>query len=159
MGEGSGDGACGQTTGQNKSGLMKTAILISIGLFIFWGCTNIQGDIPVKEDKRIALRADTVNVVKLTDTLVVYESTCRGCAFEASTNFDISDSLGIVKLEKIISTDNNPPDMNGGSISKDLVLVPLKTGTTKMKLYKFWKQPVTAADSARFTTYTIQVNN
>ncbi|MBK8311990.1 MAG: hypothetical protein IPL04_14870 [Chitinophagaceae bacterium] len=56
----------------------------------------------------------------MTDTLVIYESTCRGCAFEGSTNFEISDSLGIIKLYDIITEDNNPSDMDGGSISKTL---------------------------------------
>ena len=49
--------------------------------------------------------------------------------------------------------------MAGGSISKDLILVPLKTGTTAFKLYKFWEQVATAKDSARFTTYTVEVKN
>jgi hypothetical protein len=47
--------------------------------------------------------------------------------------------------------------MDGGSISKDLVLVPQKTGITNMKLYKFWKEEKTAEDSSRFTTYKIEV--
>ncbi|MFM6924328.1 MAG: hypothetical protein ACKOU7_02425 [Ferruginibacter sp.] len=108
-------------------------------------------------DNRIALRTDTINVVKLTDTLVIYESTCRGCAYETSTNFAISDSMDIIKLADIVTTDNSPADMDGGSISKDLVLVPQKTGVTSMKLFKFWKQEKTAEDSARFTTYKIEV--
>ena len=91
--------------------------------------------------------------------MVIYESTCRGCAYEGSTNFGISDSLGIVKLDNVITTDNSSPDMAGGSISKDLILVPLKTGTTAFKLYKFWEQVATAKDSARFTTYTVEVKN
>jgi hypothetical protein len=49
--------------------------------------------------------------------------------------------------------------MNGGSISKDLILVPLITGTTTFKLYKFWEQQHSAEDSSRFTTYTVQVKN
>jgi len=108
-------------------------------------------------DNRISLRTDTVNIVKLTDTLVIYESTCRGCAYEASTNFAISDSMNIIKLADIASADNNPPDVAGGSISKTLILVPQKPGTTIIKLYKFWSQEKTAADSARFSSYKIEV--
>ena len=105
------------------------------------------------------LRADTINVVKLFDTLVINESTCRGCAYEESTHFEIKDSLDIIKLLDIITTDNNPPDMDGGSISKDLILAPVKTGTTSVKLYKFWKRDLKPEDSARFTTYKIEVRN
>jgi hypothetical protein len=108
-------------------------------------------------DKKISLRTDTINVVKLTDTLVIYQSTCRGCAFEKSTNFAVSDSLNMIKLVDVITTDNSPADMDGGSISKDLILVPVKTGITIMKLFKFWKQEKTAEDSARFTLYKIEV--
>ena len=49
--------------------------------------------------------------------------------------------------------------MDGGSISKTLVLVPTKIGTTTFKLYKFWKQERTAEDSARFSSYSIEVKN
>ena len=108
-------------------------------------------------DKRILLRTDTVNIVKLTDTLTIFESTCRGCAYEQSTNFAISDSMNIIKLADIVTRDNNPPDMAGGSISKYLILVPQKPGATVIKLYKFWKEEKTAADSARFATYKIEV--
>jgi len=108
-------------------------------------------------DNRISLRTDTINIVRLTDTLVIYESTCRGCAYEASTNFAISDSMNIIKLTGIVTTDNSPANMDGGSISKDLILVPQKTGATIVKLYKFWSQEKTAADSARFSSYKIEV--
>jgi len=129
--------------------------LISATLF---GCTNNTAKHGKQtSDKRIAIRTDTINIVKLTDTLIIYESTCRGCAFEKSTNFAVSDSMDIIKLANIVTTDNSPADMDGGSISKDLVLVPQKTGITNMRLYKFWKEEKTAEDSARFTTYKIEV--
>lgn len=127
-------------------------VLISI---VAASCNNNAKDIIA--DNRIALRADTINIVKLTDTLVIYESTCRGCAYERSTNFLVEDSMNIIKLVDIITTDNSPADMDGGSISKDLILVPQKTGTTIIKLYKFWKLEKTAEDSARFTSYKIEV--
>jgi hypothetical protein len=118
-------------------------------------CTNNSKD---AVDKRISLRTDTINVVKLTDTLIIYQSTCRGCEFEKSTNFAISDSMNMIKLADVITTDNSPADMDGGSINKDLILVPVKAGTTIFKLYKFWKQEKTTADSAGFKSYKIEVN-
>ena len=125
------------------------------------GCSNNSKDIVEdkkdKLDNRISLSTDTINVVKLTDTLVIYQSTCRGCAYEKSTNFGITDSMNIIKLADIVTTDNSPADMDGGSISKDLILLPEKAGTTIIKLYKFWTEEKTAKDSARFTSYKIEV--
>jgi len=125
------------------------------------GCSNNPKDVVEEEkgipDNRISLSTDTINVVKLTDTLVIYQSTCRGCEYENSTNFAISDSMNIIKLADIVTTDDSPAGMDGGSINKDLVLVPQKTGKTIIKLYKFWKQEKTTADSARFTSYQIEV--
>lgn len=138
---------------------MKKLLLILIAVVFFLSCTSNKKGMAVLKNMKVALRTDTLNVVKLTDTLVIYESACRGCAYEQSTHFDISDSLGIIKLLDIITTDNSSPDMAGGSISKDLILVPLKTGSVTIKLYKFWKEQTTAEDSARFTPYKIEVRN
>ena len=138
---------------------MKKFILVIISALFILSCTDNKKENVIKEDNRMALHTDTLNVVKLTDTVVIYESTCRGCAFEGSTSFEISDSLGIIKLYDIITEDNNPSDMDGGSISKTLVLVPTKIGTTTFKLYKFWKHERTAEDSARFSSYSIEVKN
>lgn len=136
---------------------MKSLILVIISALPILSCGDNKKENAVEKNNRIALHTDTLNIVKLTDTLVIYESTCRGCAYENSTNFEISDSLGIIKLNNIITEDNNPSDMNGGSISKTLILIPAKTGITTFKLYKFWKQERTAEDSARFNSYSIEV--
>lgn len=135
---------------------MKKLILLSSVSFLLVCCNNKTAD-KTNPDKRIALRSDTLNVVKLTDTLVIFESTCRGCAYEGSTSFSITDSMEIIKLANVITIDNNSPDMNGGSVSKQLVLVPVKTGITNFKMYKFWERPETAADSTMFTSFKIEV--
>ncbi len=122
----------------------------------FFSCTNNNKE-AVEIDNKIALRTDTLNVVKLTDTLIIYESTCRGCKYEVSTNFTIDDSMNLIKLSDIVTTDNSPADMSGGSISKDLILVPVKPGVTIMKLYKFWTEEKTAKDSTGFASYKIEV--
>ena len=134
---------------------MNKIFFIALISLVVTSCNNSTKDIVA--DNRIALRTDTINTVKLTDTLVIYESTCRGCAYERSTNFAISDSMNVIKLFDVITTDNSSADMDGGSISKDLVLVSLKPGVTIMKLYKFWTQEKTAKDSANFTSYKIEV--
>ena len=138
---------------------MRNFACITAILSVLVCCTNKGNEKTIKADNRVSLRADTVNLVKLTDTLVIFESTCRGCAVEVSTNFGIQDSLGIIKLENVITADNNPPEMNGGSVSKELILVPVKPGRTTFKLYKFWTLEKSAEDSARFTSYIIDVRN
>ncbi|HEV7781502.1 MAG TPA: hypothetical protein VGO58_09555 [Chitinophagaceae bacterium] len=136
---------------------MRT-LSIPLAVMLFVSCNNAKKENEVT-DKRIVLHSDTLNVVKLTDTLLIPESTCRGCAYENSTDFEINDSLGIIRLNGIITTDNNPGNMDGGSISKLLVLVPLKTGTTTFKLYKFWSRERTNKDSANARSYTVEVKN
>ncbi|MEP7256342.1 MAG: hypothetical protein ABI666_11250 [Ferruginibacter sp.] len=138
---------------------MKTIFLFAFVVVFFIRCNDDKKIEVLKEDKRIALRTDSINVARLADTLVIYESTCRGCEYEGSTRFDISDSLGIIKLLDVITNDNNSADTDGGSISKELVLVPLKIGTTTIKQYKFWSEKTASQDSARFKTYTIEVRN
>ena len=137
---------------------MKKIFLFIVVIF-FIRCNDDKKNEALKKDKRIALRTDSINITRLTDTLVIYESTCRGCEYEGSTRFDISDSLGIIKLLDVKTYDNSPADMDGGSISKELVLIPLKIGTTSIKLYKFLSEKTTSEDSARLKTYTIEVRN
>ncbi len=138
--------------------MIKQAMAVIIAAATITSCNN--DTTPAEEkDKRISLSSDTVNVVTMRDTMVIYESTCRGCAYEASTSFDIEDTAGVVKLEKIVTTDNNPSDMAGGNVSKELVIVPVKTGGTTFKLYKSWKGGFSAEDSARAKTYTVEVTN
>jgi len=117
----------------------------------------VSGKNPVYQ--RVELRSDTLNRVKLTDTLVIYESVCRGCAYENSATFGIDDSLQLVELYNIETADNNPPDMDGGSLQKYILLVPKKTGTTRFRFYSFLKKPLTAEDSTRFTEYNLEIQN
>jgi len=138
---------------------MKIFLFFAVTISILWSCNNLKKEVIDKKNTKLELRANTVNIVKPTDTLVIYESTCRGCAYEASTHFEIKDSLDIIKLLDIITSDNNPPDMDGGNISKSLILAPVKTGSTTLKLYKFLERDVKPEDSARFTTYKIEVQN
>lgn len=109
--------------------------------------------------QRVELRSDTLNLVKLTDTLVIYESVCRGCEYENSASFAIHDSLQLLELYNIETADNNPPDVDGGSLQKYILLVPKKTGNTRFRLYSFLEQPPTAEDSTRFTEYSVMIQN
>jgi hypothetical protein len=137
---------------------MKITVLFYLVLF-FLSCNNAEEKTDGIKDTKISLWPDSLNVVHLKDTLVIYESTCRGCAYESSTHFSVSDSMNIIKMEKVISIDNNSTDMAGGSTGKQIVLLPLKTGTTSFKLYKFWKEKPAPKDSLQFKLYTIEVQN
>lgn len=106
---------------------------------------------------RIDLRSDTINVVKLTDTLQIWKSVCRGCADEYIPRFDISDSLNIIEWIRTETVDNNPPDVDGGSLSKFIVMKPKKTGTTTIKFYRFMGEINAAKDSSDYTLYQITV--
>ncbi|MFN8307822.1 MAG: hypothetical protein U0T79_13680 [Ferruginibacter sp.] len=136
---------------------MRTIAGLIISFFLLASCND--KDKEATTHNWVALRADSINTVLLTDTLVIYESVCRGCAYEGSTRFDIQDSLGMIKLVDIISTDDNSSDMAGGSISKDLLLKPVRTGTTRIRLFKFLSPDSASADSARSITYMINVKN
>ncbi len=103
------------------------------------------------------LQQGKLNKVSLKDTLWITESTCRGCEFENSTNFDIEDSAGLVKLVSIKTTDDAPANTDGGSISKTLILVATGTGTTTIKQYKYYGNEMTAKDSANYKSYSIEI--
>ena len=139
---------------------MKKLFPLTVSIILFAACNSSTA---VKttdaDDNKVTLHSDTMNVVKLTDTLVIYESTCRGCKYEGSTEFEVRDSLEIIKLLNVRTIDNNSPDMAGGSVSKHVILVPQKSGTTTIKLFKFYGEDTRAKDSLHFTPYTIQVQN
>ena len=139
---------------------MKKVLALVVVVGFFFNCINKKNKEAEQKDTKVSLRTDTLNVVKLGDTLVIYESTCRGCAYESSTAFAIKDSFDIVKLLRVETTDNNSPDMAGGSVSKNLILVPAKRGVTTLKMYKFWEGvPSSINDSLPFTPYQIEVRN
>jgi len=139
---------------------MEKILVFVVIVGFFLNCINKKKKEAEQKDTKVSLRTDTLNVVKLGDTLVIYESTCRGCAYESSTAFAIKDSFDIVKLLRVETYDNNSPDMAGGSVSKNLILVPAKRGATILKMYKFWKGvPSNMNDSLPFTPYQIEVRN
>ena len=137
---------------------MKKVILLS-AISAFLICCNNNKQKVTEKDNRIYLRTDTLNVVKLTDTLVIYESVCRGCAYEGSTYFSINDSMGNIVLQEVITKDNHSPDVAGGNISKILILTASTIGKSSFKLYKFTNGLPTEKDSAIFTRYNVEVKN
>lgn len=138
--------------------IYKTAGLVLIAAIAIVACNNRSSG-KTSNEHRVVLARDTVNVVKLSDTLVIGESVCRGCAYEGSTRFDISDSLGLVRLLAIETQDDHPSDMSGGYIGKTLVLVPTKTGTTTFRMYKLFSPASAGVDSTHYISYTVTVQN
>jgi hypothetical protein len=137
---------------------MKKIMLIGIISTFLFCCNNKDAD-STKTTNRVVLRTDVLNMVKVTDTLVISESVCRGCAHEGSTYFSINDSTDNIVLHQVITKDNNPSDVAGGNISKTLILIPTRPGTTNFKLYKFVNGLPTAKDSAIFTRYPVEIKN
>ena len=138
---------------------MKNKLIILFGTILLISCNNQSGEPHRTKDKTTELQRDGITIVKLTDKLVIYESTCRGCEYEKSTRFEIMDSLNILKLQDIITTDDNPSNMDGGSISKDIIITPIKTGITILRLYKIWGANTATRDSANYKLYTVEVRN
>ncbi len=136
---------------------MRTIAGMVATLFLLAACSNIESD--ANTNKWVSLRSDSINMVKITDTLVIYESICRGCAYEGTVQFSISDSLEIVKQLEVITEDGNNPEEAGGSISKDILLKPMRPGITTIKLFKILAPNTAKEDSARFRTYSIHVTN
>jgi len=108
-----------------------------------------------KDKNKVYLKPNQLTIAKRTDTLVISENTCKGCAYEYATHFDVEDSLGMTKLDRIVTTDND----RSGTVNKDLFLVPVKTGRTSIKLYKYYHQKPTAEDSAQGAVYSIEIKN
>ena len=142
---------------------MKKIVFLFSSLIVITSCTNNSNNKGKNEkpDTRISLQADSIiNTVKLTDTLVIFDGTCRGCAVENSTNYTISDTGNIVKLATIKTIDNSPPDMDGGSVDKEIEIAPIKTGKTVMKFYKYYQgEDNTKNDTVFVRNYVIEITN
>lgn len=139
---------------------MKKIFFLFSALIIITSCANNSNtkETIEKPDTRISLQADSVtNTVKLSDTLVIFDGTCRGCAVENSTNYAISDSNNIVKLATIKTIDYSSPDTDGGSVSKEIEITPIKTGKTVMNFYKYYQSEIN--DTVFVKKYIINVTN
>ncbi|MBK6936631.1 MAG: hypothetical protein IPH18_06895 [Chitinophagaceae bacterium] len=132
-------------------------IIISLFLIVTLIVCNSTKQSDNFRNKRINLRTDTINVVKLTDTLQIWQSVCRGCADEFIPRFGISDSLNMIEVLRTETVDDNPPDVDGGSMSKFIVMMPRTTGTTTIKFYQFMGHINAAQDSSNYTLYQITV--
>jgi hypothetical protein len=119
---------------------MKILVSLIFAFLFITACKNKQAEV---KNERIFLFEDTLQIVKLTDTLKISESACRACPYQESTSFVLKDSLDVVKLYATETNDANPSGMAGGTISKTLVIIPLKKGTTTFKIYTLLKPPGT----------------
>ncbi len=138
---------------------MRSFWCMLVLLIAVYSCNDGRYGKTKGKDNRQVLHTDSINIVRLSDKLLIDESICRGCEYENSVRFSIRDSLEIVKLEKVITIDNSPPDMDGGYVSKEVMITPLNPGITTIRLYKILSSKTAKEDSARFKTYTIQVKN
>jgi hypothetical protein len=134
---------------------MKRSIQLILILFLVFSCETQDSQLKKTTGKRIILNPYYDNVAKLNDTLIISESTFRNCEYEELTDLKIEDSLNLIKLGEIVSTEHKSPNRKRTTIGKDLLLVPVEKGITTIKLYRFYKQEVFARDTG-FYTITIQ---
>lgn len=85
---------------------MKKVLYIILASGLLMSCNTgkkekSSPDQPLPAYSRVELRSDTLNLVKRTDTLVIDQSVCIGCAYEESASFSVHDSLGLVELYKL----------------------------------------------------------
>lgn len=138
---------------------MRSFWCMLVLLIAVYSCNDGRYSKTKGKDNPQVLHTDRINIVRLSDKLLIDESICRGCEYENSVRFSIRDSLEIVKLEEVITIDDSPPDMDGGYVSKEVMITPLKPGITTIRLYKILSSKTAKEDSARFKTYTIEVKN
>jgi hypothetical protein len=136
-----------------------TKFFILVFVLIAFSCNDTEQKKPAKASDLIIMTPQGKNVAQMNDSLVIYETVCRGCEYEKSTHFEISDSMDLVKIIKIETLDQNSHNTKGGFIDKHIYMVPLKPGQTKIKLYKFNTETPTAQDSLSFTYYDILIKN
>ena len=130
---------------------MKIFLPVLLSGFVMFSCNDNR------DDKKIVLHEDGINKVKITDTMLINASTCRGCAYENSTDFDVVDSAKIITLFAVKTIDDRNNNSDGGNIAKEIILVAADTGTTTIKLVKSYKDSA-AINSSNFTVYKIRVS-
>lgn len=129
-------------------------------LFFVFSCHENSNANKKKYNHFTELQKDSVNVVKLGDSLVIFEGTCRGCEYEESTTFEIEDPEGLMVLERVETVDYSHSNVDGGSISKTLILTSQKTGNTQLKVFKFYDpddEELKSKDALHFVSYKIKV--
>lgn len=139
---------------------MKSILItiVTLSMLLLFGCEHLKKHLfGSNSDNKIMLKTDTLNSVTMKDTMFIYENACRGCAYEHSIHFSIEDTANVVALHDVITTDSNPENMDGGSVSKDLIIVPKKIGSTTIKMHKFSNDIPDAKDSTDYTFYRVEV--
>jgi hypothetical protein len=134
-----------------------TKFIIVVFVLIALSCNNSDQKKPAKISDLIIMTPLGKNLAQMNDSLVIYETVCRGCDYEKSTHFEIADSMDLVKVVKIETLNYNASGTEGGSIDKHIYMVPVKPGHTKIKLYKFNTETPAAEDSLAFTYYDIEI--
>ncbi len=136
---------------------MKRLFLFPLLAIMLIAC---ESDIEKRYKNMVSLRQDTLNVVHLNDSLVVYSGICRGCEYQFTVEFSAHDTAGIISFVELQTIDDNPPDMAGGSLYKNLIFAPQQEGNTLLNVYRFLNPRdsiLTMEDSAMVQTYSIKI--
>lgn len=136
-----------------------TQMLRSAAFILFFaGCyTKSPENEKQEKNSMLELIPGKLNEATMADTLFVSASSCRGCAPEYTPQYELTDSMSVVSLHSVEVVDNNPPDMDGGSLENRIVMLPLKTGSTIIKLYSFMTGDSARQDSSQYTAYQIRI--
>jgi hypothetical protein len=133
--------------------------IIIFACYTLLSCKNQE---TIKHDKvnGITLQSDSLNIVKLTDSLVIYETLCGGCNDDTMrASFDIQDSEGLLKAQEERTVSDRRPGKEDNPVLKTFILVPLNTGSTKLSVSKYWHQPGATEDSESHKEYLIEIRN
>jgi hypothetical protein len=150
VGKGCREGAGREKKKQAKQSSMRTAFITLLTVF------TISCNSPHKGKKVVLTVGHRTNSARLGDTLLIYETACKGCPDERSTHFKIVESENIVKLDRITTDDDN---FTGGSITKRIYLIPIKRGKTKLELYKIRGDQPTEMELTVHDVYNIEIKN
>src|SRR5574337_1182165 len=97
-----------------------TKYLMTVLILMTFGCNNTSQKTTTKSSDLIIMSPQGKNLAQMNDSLVIYETVCRGCEYEKSTHFEISDSMNLVKIVKIETLDHNSPGTEGGFMDKHI---------------------------------------
>ena len=135
--------------------MIKTWLFTICAISLAVSCKN-QSATEKKTGKRVVLRRFFVNTAGMYDTLVISQTTCRGCGYEQLTDMKVEDNLGLIKAETIESYDWRRSNGNGIEVRRDLLLLPVKTGdSTTLMFYRYYDDSHIARDTMAYLV-TIQ---
>ncbi len=133
---------------------MRSIIILAAVAGFLSSCNDKTG---AAQNNYKSLSATKINTVGMLDTMVIHEKLCRGCPAENTTDFDIRDTGNVVELFSIKTTDDHSGKEDSNHISKEIILIPLKKGSTTFKFFKTAPGISQSPGAPAFTAYKVEV--